>query len=255
MTAFWVVIPARYGASRLPGKPLLPLAGEPVIQHVWRAGIASGAERVIIATDHTAIAEAASRFGAEVCMTRDDHRSGTERLCEVVTQQEAPDDKIIVNLQGDEPLMPPALLRQVADVLSQTANAAVGTLATAITNTDELYDPHAVKVVTTHAGAALYFSRAPIPWDRSGGGRGELVHARRHLGVYAYRARFLRGYARLPKSPLEALEQLEQLRILQAGKRIQVGLADVTPGHGIDTPDDLVAAEALLATMGEQPNS
>lgn len=252
MTPFMVMIPARYGASRLPGKPLLPLAGRPVIEHVWQSAINSGAERVVIATDHDKIAEVARGFGAEVCLTADNHPSGTSRLAEVAATLEIPDQTVIVNLQGDEPMMPPALLAQVADVLESCANAAVGTLATPIRDSDELHDPHAVKVVTTHEGAALYFSRAPIPWDRSGHGSAQVNAALRHLGIYAYRARFLRGFPNLPASPLEALEQLEQLRFLQTGKRIQVGIAQTRPGHGIDTRDDLLAAEALLADAGEQ---
>lgn len=252
MTPFMVMIPARHGATRLPGKPLLPLAGRPVIEHVWRAAIASGAERVVVATDHNEIAKAARGFGAEVCLTAADHPSGTSRLAEVAATLEIPDQTVVVNLQGDEPMMPPMLLAQVADVLESCANAAVGTLATPILDTDELHDPHAVKVVTTHEGAALYFSRAPIPWDRGGNGGAQISAALRHLGIYAYRARFLRGFPNLPASPLEDLEQLEQLRILQTGKRIQVGIAKALPGHGIDTRDDLLAAEAKLAQAGEQ---
>lgn len=252
MTPFMVMIPARYGASRLPGKPLLPLAGRPLIEHVWRTAVKSGADRVVIATDHPDIAETARGFGAEVCMTAADHPSGTARLAEVATRLEIPDQDVIVNLQGDEPMMPPALLAQVADVLESCANAAIGTLATPIVDSDELHDPHAVKVVTTHEGAALYFSRAPIPWEREGDRSAQTAVALRHLGIYAYRARFLRGYGSLPPSPLEQLEQLEQLRILQADKRIQVGVTDSLPGHGIDTRDDLLAAEALLARADEQ---
>ncbi len=252
MTPFMVMIPARYGATRLPGKPLLPLAGRPVIEHVWRSAMASGAERVVIATDHSKIAEVAKGFGAEVCITAPEHPSGTSRLAEVATTLALPDQTVIVNLQGDEPMMPPTLLAQVADVLESCANAAVGTLATPIVDSAELHDPHTVKVVTTHEGAALYFSRAAIPWDRNGDGAAQVSVALRHLGIYAYRARFLRGFDNLPASPLEALEQLEQLRFLQTGKRIQVGIAQVLPGHGIDTQDDLLAAEALLARTGEQ---
>ena len=246
MSAFTVIIPARYGSTRLPGKALLPLAGRPVIERVWNAAVESGAARVIVATDHVDIRDCAEAFGAEVCMTASSHQSGTERIVEVVSAAGFSDDAIIVNLQGDEPLMPATLLEQVAETLSNVPDAAMATLATPLMDADELNDPHAVKVVVTHDGRALYFSRAPIPWDRTGRSAAQMSLARRHLGLYAYRAGFLKRYPRLPHSPLEQLEQLEQLRVLQAGEKIQVAEVVERPGQGIDTDRDLAAAEAEL---------
>lgn len=246
MIPFTVIIPARYASTRLPGKPLLPLGGRPIIEHVWNAAVTSGAERVIIATDHADIAERADAFGAEVCMTGAAHRSGTERIAEVVRTIGIGDETVVVNLQGDEPLMPATLLAQVAATLAEAPGAVMATLSTPLLDTDELHDPHAVKVVTTHDGRALYFSRAPIPWDREGQGGAQMPMARRHLGLYAYRASFLKRYATLPPSPLETLEQLEQLRVLQAGEWIQVAEVSNRPGPGIDTERDLAVAEAEL---------
>lgn len=252
MSAFTVIIPARHAATRLPGKPLLPLAGRPIIEHVWQAAVASGAERVIVATDHADIRDCARAFGATVCMTDTAHRSGTERLAEVVNTFDLDEAAIIVNLQGDEPLMPAHLLAQVAETLAETPGAAMATLATPLADADELHDPHAVKLVTRQDGRALYFSRAPIPWDREGHSPTQMAVARRHLGVYAYRAGFLKRYQALPVSPLEQLEQLEQLRVLQAGEWIQVAEVLERPGPGIDTDRDLATAEAEL--MRRPPN-
>ncbi|MEX0430559.1 3-deoxy-manno-octulosonate cytidylyltransferase [Spiribacter insolitus] len=246
MTAFTVIIPARHASTRLPGKPLLPLGGRPIIEHVWNAAVSSGADRVIIATDHTGIRDCATAFGAEVCMTGTAHRSGTERIAEVVHTAGLDDESIIVNLQGDEPLMPGYLLALVAETLAGAPESVMATLATPLIDADELHDPHAVKLVTGHDGRALYFSRAPIPWDREGHPAWQMSVARRHLGLYAYRAGFLKRYPMLPKSPLEELEQLEQLRVLQTGERIQVAEVVDRPGHGIDTERDLAAAEAAL---------
>ena len=252
MTAFTVIIPARYGATRLPGKPLLELAGQPVIAHVWQRACESGAERVIIATDDPRIETVAQQLGAEVCLTRSDHRSGTDRLAEVATKRQLADDQIIVNLQGDEPLMPPDLLKQVASTLAAAPMAAMATLSTAITDSADCVDPHTVKVVSDHHGRALYFSRAAIPFARdSQAHAGIPTAAQRHLGIYAYRVSFLQRYADLPSSPLEALEQLEQLRALQAGEWIQVAQATQIPGPGIDTPADLSAAEAQINALGK----
>ena len=246
MTPFTVIIPARHASTRLPGKPLLPLAGRPVIEHVWRAAVSSGADRVIIATDHAGISDCATAFGAEVCMTGSAHRSGTERIAEVVRAIGIGDEAIIVNLQGDEPLMPASLLVRVAETLAEAPGSVMATLSTPLMDADELHDPHTVKLVTGHDGRALYFSRAAIPRDRRGHTDWQMSVARRHLGLYAYRAGFLRRYPLLPESPLENLEQLEQLRVLQAGERIQVGEVTERPGHGIDTERDLAAAEAAL---------
>jgi 3-deoxy-manno-octulosonate cytidylyltransferase (CMP-KDO synthetase) len=246
MKAFSVIIPARYGASRLPGKPLLRLAGRPVIEHVFARAAQTGAEQIVVATDDARIADVAQGFGAAVRMTRSDHASGTDRLVEVVDCLDLPADAVVVNLQGDEPLMPPALIEQVAGLLSASPKAAMATLCTSLRDVDKWHDPHVVKVVTDHSGRALYFSRAPIPWNRTGSGGDAAMAARRHIGLYAYRAGFLRDYPGLPVSQLERLEQLEQLRALEAGVRIQVADAIEVPGPGIDTADDLLAAEARL---------
>lgn len=252
MSTFTVIIPARYGATRLPGKPLRDLAGQPVIAHVWQRACESGAERVIVATDDERIEAAARQFGADVCLTRSDHLSGTDRLAEVVAQRQLPGDDIIVNLQGDEPLMPPSLLKQVASTLAAAPEAAMATLATAITEPADYTDPHSVKVVSDHQGRALYFSRAAIPYARSIPSHSDSpAGAQRHLGIYAYRVSFLQRYAALPDSPLEALEQLEQLRALQAGEWIQVAQAMRKPGPGIDTPADLRAAETHIHALGK----
>ena len=246
-TEFVVVIPARYGSTRLPGKPLLKLGGRPVIAHVWEKAIRSGASRVIVATDDQRIAEAVEGFQGEVCMTAADHPSGTDRLAEVSARSAFDTDTIVVNLQGDEPLMPPVLIQQVATTLAAQSAAAVATLSAPITDIDMMHDPHTVKLITDSQGRALYFSRAPIPWDRGGDTKKLLACARRHLGLYAYRAGFLARYQKLAPSIFGELEQLEQLRILSAGEWLQVADAVTEPGHGIDTSADLIAAETQIA--------
>ena len=205
---FRVLIPARYASTRLPGKPLLDIGGKPMLQRVYEQAVASGAASVVIATDDPRIEEAARGFGAEVCMTSPEHSSGSERLAEAVSLLEYGDDEIVVNLQGDEPLMPPELLQQVADNLATHGDASVATLCTRIHTAAELFDPHAVKVVMDRAGYALYFSRAVIPWDRDAFAvtTEELPAAAehfRHLGLYAYRVGFLKRYVRLPACSLE----------------------------------------------------
>lgn len=250
---FKVVIPARYGASRLPGKPLRELAGRPLVRHVHDRAVASGAE-VVIATDDPRIEAACTAFGASVCMTDPAHASGTARIAEVVAQRGWDDAALVVNLQGDEPLVPPGLLRDVAADLDAHPDADVATLATPVADGRDLADPNVVKVVTDVGGYALYFSRAPVPWDRdrfaAAGGVAEAgpgaVH-RRHVGLYAYRAAFLRRYADLAPSPLESLESLEQLRVLWHGGRIHVSDAAEPPGHGVDTEADLARVAVLLA--------
>lgn len=241
---FKVVIPARYASSRLPGKPLLELAGEPMLRHVHRRALESGADEVVIATDDARIREVAEGFGAEVCMTGADHQSGTDRIGEVAAQCGWADDTLVVNLQGDEPLMPPQLLRQVGADLAAFPEADVATLCTRIHTAAELFDPHAVKVVMDRAGYALYFSRAAIPWDRDAFSisRDELAPGSehfRHLGIYAYRAGFLRRYGVLEACPPERMESLEQLRVMWHGGRIHVTEASVLPGPGVDTEADL----------------
>lgn len=246
MHPFIVIIPARYQSSRLPGKPLREIGGRPMIAHVIDRAKESGAADIVVATDHDDIADAVQQLGTRVCMTREDHVSGTDRLAEVVMQEQLADDVIVVNLQGDEPLMPAILLEQVNRLLETEPQAAISTLSTPIADLDELQNPNVVKVVTERNGRALYFSRAPIPWDREGNSSLLTTIAQRHLGLYAYRAGFLKRYGDLPASPLEQLEHLEQLRALQAGEWIQVAQASLLPGPGVDTMDDLRVVEAQL---------
>lgn len=243
---FKVVIPARYASTRLPGKPLLDIAGRPMLQHVFERVQLSGASEVIIATDDARIAAAASGFNAEVCMTSSEHRSGTERLGEVVGKTGWGDDTIVVNVQGDEPMLPAALVRQVADSLAGHADAMVATLAYPLAAQAEAADMNVVKVVLDRDGYALYFSRAPIPCHRDGSDRDVVGLGLRHIGLYAYRAGFLRRYGELEPSPLEAAEKLEQLRVLWHGMRIHVGIAAEMPGPGVDTAEDLERVAALL---------
>lgn len=246
MHPFIVIIPARYQSSRLPGKPLREIGGRPMIAHVIDRAKESGAADIVVATDHDDIASAVQQLGTRVCMTREDHVSGTDRLAEVVMQEQLADDVIVVNLQGDEPLMPAILLEQVKRLLEIEPRASISTLSTPIADLDELQNPNVVKVVTEGNGRALYFSRAPIPWDRDGNSPLLTTLAQRHLGLYAYRAGFLKRYGDLPASPLEQLEHLEQLRALQAGEWIQVAQASRLPGPGVDTMDDLRVVEAQL---------
>lgn len=248
---FSVVIPARYASTRLPGKPLLDICGKPMVQHVYERAQASGAARVIIATDDQRVVDAARAFGADVCMTSPDHPTGSDRLAEVIDTLAIADDEVIVNLQGDEPLMPAALIHQVAAGLEGHGAASVATLCYRIQEVAELFDPHAVKVVLDQHGYALYFSRASIPWDRDAFSvTTEELPARsehyRHIGLYAYRAGFIKEYVQWPQCTLEALESLEQLRVLWHGHRIHVGVAAEPPGHGVDTAGDLERVRGLL---------
>ena len=252
MTPFRVVIPARYASQRLPGKPLLDIAGKPMIQHVYDLARESGAEEVVIATDDARIQTAVREFTDEVCMTSAEHASGTDRIAEVVRVLGWPDDTLVVNLQGDEPLMPPSLLRQVAETLATHGVAKMATLAVPLTDPEQLFDTHTVKVVMDRNGYALYFSRASIPWKRdlyeddASPQAAWLDGVYRHLGIYAYRAQFLSGYANLPVSPIERMEALEQLRVLWDGDRIAVGIAHETPPAGVDTADDLARVAQVL---------
>lgn len=247
---FRVFIPARHASTRLPGKPLLPLAGRPLIRHVWERARASGAASVVIATDDERIASVARDFGAEVCMTSAQHRSGTERLAQACVLLGVAAEEIIVNLQGDEPEMPPALLRQVAELLECSTWAEMATLAVPIDDAHDLADPNVVKVVRDSSGRALYFSRAPIPWHRTAFAAGVPPSGalpasvfRRHVGLYAYRAAFLTRFAAWPEAPLESIEALEQLRALHHGAGIAIADALEDPGIGVDTPADLLRAE------------
>jgi 3-deoxy-manno-octulosonate cytidylyltransferase (CMP-KDO synthetase) len=216
-----------------------------MLQHVYERAAQSGAAEVVIATDDPRIESAAAAFGAVACMTSATHGSGTERLAEVASKLGWQDDTVVVNVQGDEPLMPPALIGQVAVGLSQHAAAAVATLACPMTDAREWQDPNVVKTVLDRNGFALYFSRAPIPFARDGDDDGALA-ALRHIGLYAYRASFLKQYSALEVSPLEAIEKLEQLRVLWHGMKIYVGIADELPGPGVDTREDLDRVASLL---------
>ncbi|MFY2764786.1 3-deoxy-manno-octulosonate cytidylyltransferase [Arenimonas sp. MALMAid1274] len=248
---FIVAIPARYGASRLPGKPLRLIAGTPMVVHVARRALAAGARAVVVATDDARIAQALAGEDLTVCLTRADHASGTDRLAECADQLSWPDHQVVVNLQGDEPFAPPEGIRAVAETLL-AGTADMATLATAIEDTDALFDPNTVKLVRDAAGLALYFSRAPIPWQRDRFARDRLgpvgPDVLRHIGIYAYRAGFLRRFAKLPPGRLELLEALEQLRVMEAGHRIAVGLTPVPFPPGVDTEADLARAESRATT-------
>ena len=249
---FSVAIPARYGASRLPGKPLRLIGGEPMVLHVARRALAAGAREVVVATDDARIAQALAGQPLRVCLTRADHASGTDRLAEVADQLGWDEGQVVVNLQGDEPFAPPEGIRAVARTLVESG-ADMATLATPVTDMDTLFDPNAVKLVRDGRGCALYFSRAPIPWERDRYARDRLSppgpETLRHIGIYAYRAGFLRRFTRLPPGRLELIEALEQLRVLEAGHAIAVGLSPVPFPPGVDTEQDLVRAEAMLATL------
>jgi 3-deoxy-manno-octulosonate cytidylyltransferase (CMP-KDO synthetase) len=249
--SYKVVIPARYASSRLPGKPLRELLGKPMLQYVFEAAGRCAAEQIVIATDDPRIEATARGFGAQVCMTSPEHASGTDRLGEVVRTFAWPEDTIVVNVQGDEPLMPPALIEQVAGALSEHPQASIATLATPLVAAGEFFDTNVVKVVTDRDGFALYFSRAPIPWDRDLLQNGEKalpigIVPLRHIGLYAYRVGYLHRYGEMRPCPLEQAEHLEQLRALWYGERIHVAEAAQRPGPGVDTEDDLHIAEQLL---------
>ena len=236
-----IVIPARMASVRLPGKPLRDIAGKPMIRHVWERCLEAGAASVVVATDSDAIREAATAFGADVALTRDDHPSGTDRVAEVVATRGWHED-VIVNVQGDEPLMPPEVIVQVAQLLRQTGTADIATLAVPIVDAAEWADPNCVKVVTDAAGFALLFSRAQVPHERNAGH----VSGRRHLGLYAYRGASLATLVATPAAPLEQAEALEQLRALWIGQRIVVADACKTPPPGVDTEADLERAARAL---------
>ncbi|BAP40708.1 3-deoxy-manno-octulosonate cytidylyltransferase [Pseudomonas sp. 21LCFQ02] len=250
-TAFTVVIPARFGSSRFPGKPLKVIAGKPMVQHVWEQARKSSASRVVVATDDARIVAACQGFGAEVLLTRDDHNSGTDRLAEVATQLGLAADAIVVNVQGDEPMIPPAIIDQVAANLAAHPEAGISTLAEPIDDVAALFNPNVVKVVTDINGLALTFSRAPLPWARDAlaVSRDVLpagVPYRRHIGIYAYRAGFLHDFVAWGPCWLENTESLEQLRALWHGVRIHVADALEAPPAGVDTPEDLERVKRLL---------
>lgn len=248
--SFTVIIPARYASSRLPCKPLADIAGKPMIQHVWEKSQQAGANRVIIATDHEEIEQVAKTFGAEVCMTSTEHNSGTERLSEVIEKMAIADDEIIVNVQGDEPLIPPVIIQQVAQNLAEN-QVNMATLAVKLETREELFNPNCVKVVTDQKGMALYFSRATIPFarDHFADCDDAFIASQpylRHIGIYAYRAKFVNQYIRWQPTVLEKLESLEQLRALWYGEKIHVELAKEAPQVGVDTLEDLERVRAIL---------
>ncbi|GKV77788.1 3-deoxy-manno-octulosonate cytidylyltransferase [Pectobacterium carotovorum subsp. carotovorum] len=246
---FTVIIPARFASSRLPGKPLADINGKPMVVHVMERALESGAQRVIVATDHPDVETAVRQAGGEVCLTRADHNSGTERLAEVIERYGFTDDDIIVNVQGDEPLIPSVIIRQVAENLA-ASKAGMATLAVPIETSEEAFNPNAVKVVTDAEGYALYFSRATIPWDRERFAQSKETigdHFLRHIGIYAYRAGFVRRYVSWAPSQLEQIELLEQLRVLWYGEKIHVAVAKAVPSVGVDTPEDLARVRHVMA--------
>ncbi|MFB9168045.1 3-deoxy-manno-octulosonate cytidylyltransferase [Chromobacterium piscinae] len=251
MNGFVVVIPARMASSRLPGKPLADIAGKPMVVRVAEQAAKSRASRVVVATDHADILAACAAHGVEAVLTREDHASGTDRLAEVAAKLALPDDALVVNVQGDEPLIQPELIDRLAELLA-AGDAPVATLAHALNDAADHFNPNVVKVVLDKNGRALYFSRAPIPYardvyaaDRSALPAGLPVY--RHIGMYGYRAGFLAAYAGLEPGPLEQYEALEQLRVLWHGYSIAVALADEAPAAGVDTPEDLERVRRLFA--------
>lgn len=243
---FKIVIPARYASARLPGKPLLKIAGKPMLEHVFARAMQSGADKVVVATDDFMVRDACKQFSAPVAMTSRKHESGTDRIAEAVKELGWSDDDIVVNLQGDEPLMPSAILRQAAGMLESDVQADVATLCTAITDAAEMQNPNIVKVVFDKTSYALYFSRAPIPWDRDESTEG-IKGAYRHIGLYAYRVKVLRQLAASPPCEFEELEKLEQLRALWLGIKIKVGIAAEIPGRGVDTQEDFDYVAQIIA--------
>jgi len=248
---FTVVIPARYASTRLPGKALLEICGKPMLQHVHERAIASGASAVYIATDDERIKSVAEGFDANVILTSAAHRSGTDRLAEVAEHLSFEDDDIVVNLQGDEPLMPVSLITQVAHDLNQHQDASVATLCTPISSIEDVANPNVVKVVFSKEGYALYFSRAPIAWERehfrvsSFRPSGHHMHYR-HIGLYAYRAGFLNRYVKWPICDIEEMESLEQLRVLWNDERIHISEAAAIPPPGVDTQEELERVRHLI---------
>lgn len=252
MSEFFVVIPARYASTRLPGKPLRQINGRPMLEHVWRRARESDAQEVVVATDDGRIADAVEAFGGNVCMTGNQHRSGTDRIAEVADLLDWADDDVVVNLQGDEPAMPPALINECASLL-EDETVDVSTLASPLTSREDFEDPNVVKVVVDDAGNALYFSRATIPYPRNESGDvGALTEALHHHGLYGYRCGVLRQLVAASPSGLEIVEQLEQLRVLSLGLTIRVGRPSVRPGRGVDTEADLEAAARELSAIRGQ---
>ena len=255
--SFYVVIPARYGSSRLPGKPLINLAGKPMVQHVYERAVKSGAAWVGVATDDARIANAVKDFGGEVVMTRASHESGTDRLQEVVAQLGLDSNAIVVNVQGDEPLIPAAAINQVAENLASNPDASVATLCEPIANAEDVFNPNIVKVVRNQQHMALYFSRAPVPWNReefildtkpNNLAANSLLHLR-HIGLYAYRASLLEQFVTWPVGVLEQTEKLEQLRVMENGHQIHVANSIEPFEGGIDTQEDIPRVLEKLHTV------
>ncbi len=249
--SFCVLIPARLASTRLPDKPLADLGGKPMVVRVAERVATSGAARVVVATDHPSIQQACARHGVEVVMTRADHASGSDRLAEACEQLGLSGNDLVVNVQGDEPLIDPGLVRACADLLAARPDCSVCTAAHVLHDPADLRNPNVVKVVLDRTGHALYFSRAPIPWWRDGTQAGQAGMppggALRHIGIYAYRAAFLRSFPQLEPAPLEQVEALEQLRVLWHGERIAVHITPQVPEAGVDTLEDLTRIRRLFA--------
>ena len=250
---FHIIIPARFHSSRLPGKVLADIGGKPMLQHVYDQAEKSGATSVVIATDHEDVKKVAEKFGATVCMTHEGHSTGTERVAEAVNLLEYEDDDIIIGLQADEPFIAGSVVRQMAQDLADHENVKVTSICQLIDNVDDLFNPHITKVILNWRGYAVYFSRAPIPWERDeftlGGERPKKLRGKhyRHIGIYAYRAGFLPQYCEMEPSDAEQMESLEQLRILWNGGRIHMTVVKEAIPSGIDTEDDLIRARQFYA--------
>src|SRR3990167_822186 len=251
---FHVIIPARFAATRLPGKVLLEINGKPMIQHVYERAVESGAESIVIATDDERVKELAEKFGATVCMTNEAHQSGTERVAEVVNLLDYNDDDIIVNLQGDEPFLPASVIKQAEQELDEHDNVKIASLCCVIEDVEELFSSNIAKVILNHRKQAIYFSRAPIPWERDNFVMGEKTAKKmlgthyRHIGIYAFRASFLQQYIEMEPCEAEQLELLEQLRVLWHGGRIQMGIVKQNRiPRGVDTEADLKAIRQQFA--------
>jgi 3-deoxy-manno-octulosonate cytidylyltransferase (CMP-KDO synthetase) len=246
MIDFVIVIPSRYASVRLPGKPLINIVGKPMIRHVYERACESRAREVVIATDDARIAAAAESFGAAVCMTGEQHASGTERIAEVAEIMDWPDETIVVNLQGDEPTMPAQLIEQCADLIAD-GSVDIATLASPFQSIEDFFDPNCVKVIRDVNGHAIYFSRATVPYPRDDASEQRAANAAlHHHGIYAYRCGVLRQLVATDPSELELCEHLEQLRALSLGMSIAVGIPGVRPGIGVDTPDDVVRVAGEL---------
>jgi 3-deoxy-manno-octulosonate cytidylyltransferase (CMP-KDO synthetase) len=247
---FSVVIPARFASTRLPGKPLQDIAGKPMVQHVYQQALKSSAAEVLVATDDARIVSAVEAFGGRVVMTSDQHESGTDRLQEVAALMGWSDDHVVVNVQGDEPLIPPQVIDQVAGLINSHGAADVATLCEAIHSHDDLMNPAVVKVVANHQQRALYFSRAPIPWNRDAFAAGDKTLSAgqywRHIGIYAYRVATLNAFVNWPVAPLESIEKLEQLRVMANGGSIAVAETCCAIPGGVDTPADLERVRAFI---------